>query len=103
MASVGKVGIRAFGGDIIVPAGARMGTELILVIAALGAVDGNLAVIDLIAADVGQDSSCLEVVRFICFENDMTAAAALVMGAVAVIYIFTPRGSPVSKSFRAVV
>ena len=89
MASVGKVGIRAFGGDIIVPAGARMGTELILVIAALGAVDGNLAVIDLIAADVGQDSSCLEVVRFICFENDMTAAAALVMGAVAVIYIFT--------------
>ena len=86
---MGKVGIRAFGGDIIVPAGARMGTELILVIAALGAVDGNLAVIDLIAADVGQDSSRHEVVRFICFENDMTSAAALVMGAVAVIYIFT--------------
>ena len=66
-----------------------MGTNLIFVIAALGTVDGNLAVIDLVAADVGQNRRNFAVVRFICFENDMTAAAALVMGAVAVIYIFT--------------
>ena len=66
-----------------------MGTELIFVIAALGAVDGDLAVIDLIAADVGQNRCDLDVVCLTCFENDMAAAAAFVVSAVALINIFT--------------